>query len=635
MNGAPTLAGPCGAEKGFCLFTTARVLSIRRMRQRIAGLAVILAVATWVVYQPSIRAPFLFDDVVATVENPTIRNLGRVADVLSPPDNGSGVTGRPVVNASLALNYALNELQPHGYHVFNVLLHIASGLLLFGIMRRTLAGARLGHAFAAKSLPVAFVAAGLWLLHPLQTESVTCVIQRTELLVGFFYLLTLYGLIRAAESPTGRGWKIMAVAACAAGMGSKEVMVSAPLILFLYDVIFLSNSAQEAWAKRCGLYLGIAATWIVLGYELLRMGGSRGTSAGFQAGMSSWSYLLTQCDALLKYLLLSVWPHPLVLDYGNAVVDDLASVAAQAVVLCALFAATIWGVTRRSPLAFCGACYFALLAPSSSVIPLVTQTIAEHRMYLPLAALIAPAICLVGAHCSSRVFVALAAGALALGVQTAARNAVLSQPLRLWTDNVAKCPGNPRGFDNLGLTLLEAGNAEAALPPYLRALALNPNSVPTHSQLGTAYLTLGRYDDAARHLTRALALDPAFVSARNNLGITLLRSGNPKGAKAQFEFLIAQRPRDIGARWNLGIALAAGGDFPGALAQLEQALTLEPNHLGVNNSYAEILAVAGQLDPAIARFERSLQLNPNQPEVREQLARLRAQSPNAKPLPPR
>jgi Flp pilus assembly protein TadD len=481
-------------------------------------------------------------------------------------------------------------------------------------------------------MSVAFAVAGWWLLHPLQTESVTCVIQRTELLVGFFYLLTLYGFIRAAESPAGLGWRILAVGACAAGMGSKEVMVSAPLIVFLYDAVFLSSGFQDAWAKRRGLHLGIAATWIVLGYQLIKMGGSRGTSAGFQVGMSSWSYLLTQCEALVKYLLLSWWPHPLVLDYGNGVVTDLASVAPQALILCALLAATIWGLTRRSPLAFCGACFFAILGPSSSVIPLVTQTIAEHRMDLPLAAIVAPAICFVAAQGGPRVLAALATGALALGIQTAARNATLSEPLRLWTDNVAKYPSNPRGFDNLGLTLVEAGKAEAAIPPYLRALALNPNSVPTNSQLGTAYLASGRYDDAAKYLTRALELDPGFVSARNNLGITLLRSGNPKGAKAQFEFLVAQSPQNIGARWNLGIALASDGDFRGALAQLDQALALDPNHVGVINSSAEILAVAGEMDQAIARFERSLQINPDQPQVRDQIARLRTQAAN-KPAP--
>lgn len=593
------------------------------MNRRAGLFGITLVVVTWLTYLPSVRAPFLFDDVVATVENPTIRDLAALDQILSPPRNGSGVTGRPLVNASLALNYAIGGLSTYGYHVFNVLLHAASGLLLFGIMLRTLLTPRLHRTYFATSPLPAFAVALLWCLHPLQTESVSCVIQRTELLVGFFYLLTLYGFIRARDRPSGWLWPVVTIAAALAGMASKEVMVSAPLLVLLYDRTFLSDGFGAALRTQRGLYIGLAASWVLLAALLIGMEGSRGTSAGFGIGLSSWSYLLKQCEAIVRYLSLALWPHPLVLDYGDGVIDNLAEVAPQAVLLCTLVGATIVGVVRGSMLSFCGMWFFALLAPSSSFVPLVTQTMAEHRMYLPLAGVIAPAVVVLFRLLEHRADATMVLCA-ALGVVSVNRNTIFTDPLKLWMDNVAKRPQNPRGHDNLGLILCERGEPRAAIPHYLRALALNPKSFASRSQLGTAYLMVGHYPEAMRYFAAALEINPHAVSTRNNLGVLLLRSGNAQEAKPQFEHLVRLDPKNIDARWNLAIALASDQQFAAALQQLEQGLAIDPRHTGMLNSYGEILAVLGQVEAGLQRFDLSLQINPNQPGVREQVTRLRA-----------
>ena len=170
-----------------------------------AGL--LLVAVTLATYWNSLNVPFFFDDPIGILDNPTIRKLGDIGQVLSPPRNGSGVTGRPVVNLSLALNYALGGTSVTGYHLANILFHASAGLLLFGCIRRTLANSPRLQRCRSLAFPLAFSTAALWLLHPLQTESVTCVIQRTELLVGLFYLLTLYCFIRASEQ-SSRGWSV-------------------------------------------------------------------------------------------------------------------------------------------------------------------------------------------------------------------------------------------------------------------------------------------------------------------------------------------------------------------------------------------------------------------------------------------
>ncbi len=342
-----------------------------------------LAGAALAVYHNTFSAPFIFDDIPSIADNPTIRELRTAANLdVSPTWRGAGVAGRPMVNLSLALNHALGGDQVWGYHVFNLLLHIGAGLALFGIVRRTLLGERLIGTWGGAALPLAFAIALLWLVHPLQTESVTCVIQRTESMLGLFYLLALYGFIRSAEPGAGRGGAMTAVAACLLGALTKEVIVTLPVIALLYDRAFVSGTFREAWRRRARLYLALASSWVVVGALVLRAE-SRGGTVGFGHGVTGWEYALTQCRALVLYLKLSFWPNPLVLDYGTTVVRDPLAVLPQGLLILALLAATAWALRRRPfdtaqgrpMLGFVGAFFFVILAPSSSVVPLITQTI--------------------------------------------------------------------------------------------------------------------------------------------------------------------------------------------------------------------------------------------------------------------
>src|SRR5437667_2279125 len=184
-----------------------------------------LAAAAWA---NSLSAPFIFDDRPAILANPHIRQLWPLSRALTAPPR-SILAGRPVASLTLAINDALGELDVRGYHAFNLALHVLSALILLGIVRRTLArSARLVSA----ARPLALVTAAIWLVHPLQTDAVTYFTQRTELLMGLFYLLTLYAAIRAGEGSWP--WQTASVVSCALGMASKEVMITAPLMVMLW-----------------------------------------------------------------------------------------------------------------------------------------------------------------------------------------------------------------------------------------------------------------------------------------------------------------------------------------------------------------------------------------------------------------
>jgi hypothetical protein len=461
----------------------------------------ILLVGLWA-YHNSFGGVFLCDDLSSIVDNPRIRQLGTLWDAIWA-DPGAAIAGRPVPALSLALNYAVSGLNVWSYHVVNLSLHLLCALLAFGIVRRTLLTPRLQPAFGRGASWLALATAALWVAHPLLAQSVTYIIQRAEMLMGLFYLLTLYGVIRSVGSPRPRLWHGLAVASCALGMASKEVMVSAPLIVWLYDRTFLSGSFRRAYHERRGLYAGLAMTWWLL--AALVVPHPRGDTAGFSlTWLSPWRYALTQCSVLVRYLHLAVWPCPLILDYdGWPIARALSDVLPQAIAVVALLLATGWSLRARPALGFLGAWFFAILAPSSSVLPIATEVAAEHRMYLPLLAMVCLVVLggwarLCRASLTDRLRRGIAAGIAVvligmLGLMTIRRNETYLDEVTMWQDVVAKNPGSPRGHYNLGVALGHQWRHEEAIEQLIRALELRPYYWHVWPNLVLARMRLGHF----------------------------------------------------------------------------------------------------------------------------------------------
>jgi tetratricopeptide (TPR) repeat protein len=573
----------------------------------------LLAITSSSAYLNSLSAPFIFDDLPAIVENTTIRDWRNWAEVLSPPAQGSGVTGRPMVNLSLALNYAVGELNPLGYHVTNLLLHVVCVYFLWGILRRTFVTApfAINSGFTRDSAEsTATLGAALWSLHPLQTESVTCVIQRTELLVGVFYLGTLYFAIRATGSRRNPLWSIGAAVSCALGMASKEVMVSAPIVVLLYDRLINGIPFAAALKSRRGLYMALAAGCVVLGVLVLGMGGSRGEAAGFGTGGPWWAYSLKQCEAILLYLGLTAWPHPLVLFYGVDLVYAVSEVALQLSAIVVAIALTAWGLHRGHPLAFPSLWFFALLAPSSSVIPLVSQTVSEHRMYLPLAGPLMVAVFFGHLVLGRKLFLCGALIAVAFGLLVAARNRDYASELSIWNDTVAKAPQNARARVNFGAALKAAGKIEAAQHHYEMAAALDPTSAEARNNLATLLIESGRWTEAIPHLENALALRPKLAEVHINLASALLHRNDPGRALRHAREAVRLKPGAALAYSNLGYAELRSGDTPAAIAAFERAIALDAGLGDARSTLGGLLYQAGRFAEAAGHFEATLKAGP-------------------------
>jgi len=560
---APTPAAPPAAP------------SARNERLLTAAMALAIATAGTIAYFNSFRGKFLFDDFINIVDNP------RIEAALDSPANLLSMVradARPVAQFSLAVNYAAGGDDPWGYHLVNLLTHLASGLLLAGVVRRTLRSPRLADRFGSVATPLAGAIAVLWVVHPLQTQAVTYVVQRMESLMAMFYLLTLYGAIRALHSSRPRGWTAAAVAACALGMGCKQSMVTAPLMVLAWDVSVSREALRPLLRRRWPLYAGLAGTWVILAALIIQ--GPTAASAGFgMKAVGPVTYALTQFGVILHYLKLAFIPVGQNLDYGWPWADSIGDVIPGGIVVCLLLVASAMALRRRWAWGAVGAWLLLTLAPSSSIMPIADACV-EHRMYLPLAAVIAAVV--MGVYLAGRkltpVLVACLVVAAALTFATIQRNAMYADVVGMWKDVADKSPEHWRGHTNLGKALGDAkrhGEAESA---YRKAVALAPRAARTHFGLGVELGKLSHEAEAEAAYRQAIRLSPRHTRARNNLGDILRRQGKLAEAEKTYRDLVAMAPQYGNAHGGLGAVLAALKRYDESEEALRTALALGFSH---------------------------------------------------------
>jgi tetratricopeptide (TPR) repeat protein len=622
--------------------------------------AAALVVAGGLAYSNSLGGPFIFDDVASIPENASIRHVWPLSGPLHPPGFGATVDSRPVLNLTLALNFAISGLDVDSYHLVNLVIHLLAALTLYGIVRRT--GLRLG-ADAASAAAFAFTVALIWELHPLDTESVTYVVQRAESLMGLFYLLTLYGFIRAsaAEGPEAGGWKCASVLACLLGMGTKEVMVSAPVMVLALDALLISGSIRAAWRRRTGYYASLAVCWLPLAL-LVHHAGSRGGRSGFHAlGVSAGQYWLTQPGAIAHYLRLVFWPEPLILDYGADWVTSVRAVIAPLILLALLGGATVFALVRSrragtpgaaAVAGFLGLWFWAVLAPTS-VVPGNRQTVCEHRMYLALIpVLVATMGALVWAMrgpAVARRRVALVVGcalALPAGLLTFRRNHDYASEWSIFEHDARLAPRDASAQISFGDMLLRRRHRalesidhyQAAIrlgldPPTLEynyALALDmlnrPEEAAEHFRTALrlkppidgpqdytflSLIYLGRTDEAIRSMVQLLRRYPETLATESLLAVTMVQVKDFRCALPLYQAMLEAYPAMPEIHADLGSALVSAGRPVEAIVHYREALRLRPGVADVHFNLAEALVAAGQTAEALAEFREALRLRPN------------------------
>lgn len=579
--------------------------------------AVIVVGLTLWAYWPALDVPFVFDDEQNIVDSPAIHWTEVSWENVDLVLNSTQLQSRPVANFSFAIDHLFWGLEPRGFHVTNVLIHLAVGgalMWLCLIYVRVSAGPRKSVGSGMASASLALVLVGLFLLHPLNTQAVTYVVQRMTSLSAMFTLLAFASYLMARHRVTSRSrwWYVGAIALWALGIGSKEIAVLLLPVILLYEVCFFRSEWQEKieislggkwdrqWTVRA--WVGIVLVAGLAGWLVTASSEVIGFSTDFQGrDFNGLERMLTQARVQVFYLSQFFWPSPgrLNLDHDFAVSMGLLDppVTLLAILTCLVFlAGAVYLAVRHPRYGFPVLAYAVFHSIETG--PVNLEIIFEHRMYLPSSMLVlVGATLLVDARPRSRVVVlpAIIVLSFVLAGWTYARNQVWADPVEFQSDIVLKSPNKARAQHNFALALVDAGRSEEALPVIRRAIELDEKEGKLRRLLGQILLELGRPDEAVLAYRSATDLAPTNVKSAIGLGAALQASGAEEAAFRHY--------------MNIGIQLGQGGYPWEAIPILKKAVEMRSADGEARNALGSAYTTAGLRDRAIEQFRTAIEMD--------------------------
>lgn len=633
--------------------------------------ALFLVVLTAGVYLPALHGPFTFDDQPLLFGQSGV--LSRASDNLSSLWYGQ----RPLSDVSYYLNARIAGPSPESFRIVNIALHILAGLVLLDLVRRTLASPRFNMRWVTLATPLAAVIAGLWMIHPLQTQAVSYIAQRSEVMATLFIFMSLNALAMAAGG--GRCASLVkagVVFACVAAMFSKQIGFVTPVLLLLYDRTFWAGSFKASFKQRPLLHVAALLTLLfpwVMGLNKLVVsstaGGQGGVSAGIGTrGISSSLYFFSEQSILVHYLQLIFWPATLVLDYRYAVMEpailpglpSLAHGLSLALML-ALGVLTAWALWRRPAWGFLGVWFFLLLAPTSSFLPIADLAM-EHRVYGGSAAVIAATVMGITmlllwsgrrkhyARSNARLIgmMLFLTAISALSVRTVYRNMDYASELRLWGKAHQDRPSNTRAMLVLG-KLVEPRNPLRALELYQLAARTEPGNYEPMIALGSFYLMNNAPAEAGKWYEVSYRTSGDRLTYYLNMGMVAEAKKDLQAAAHFLSQALIVSPGNLQILTNFGMVLDQlanerlnAGDAAGAMslrqnavASQEKILLIEPTHEKAQMNLATALVnmgmqqmLAGDGKGAAASLSKSLSVQ-GRSDTARRLAWLLATWPEA------
>lgn len=601
-----------------------------------------------IAYSNSFNVPFLFDDVHNIQESRGIR-----VESLSPRKLlRSGSQGllktRPVAYVSFALNYWWDRYEPAGYHAVNLLIHIACAIVLFFWLAKTIE--LIDPERQSRGRYLSFCVALLWLLHPVQTQTVTYIVQRMNSLATFFYLsaLLLYLNARLAESLRSKGIFFTGCVACGLlALGSKEIAATLPFFILLYEWYFLQELDIE-WLKRklpvlaLVVVCGFVTIWLYLGSDPLQV-----ILASYEKrSFTPFERILTEFRVVVFYLFLLIFPHPgklnLLHDFSlsHSMFVPFSTFPAL-LAIPSMLGFAVWIAKKHRLLSFAIIWYLGNLVIESSIVGL--EIIFEHRLYLPSIGFFIVAGALLARFvrpCKVR-WALLGLLCTVLGAWTFQRNTIWQDPVRFWQDTVAKSPKNARAHNNLGARLVAAGRFDEGIEALKKSLLLDQYLAAAHLNLGAAYLQSGNVGSAIAHLQntsrimhdsphllnllakahmkngnfikasallqRTIAKSPDFAQAYNTMGLLHLKEEQNEAALKAFQKAVALDKTFVEALNNLGQAFFLVGAFKKGIDTFQRALQIEPGHHNAIFNLARAYELTGKKERALDQYERFIQ----------------------------
>ncbi|MBW7956618.1 MAG: tetratricopeptide repeat protein [Deltaproteobacteria bacterium] len=473
-------------------------------RTRVAILLAIALILSVLAYSNTFTGEFQFDDDGTVAENPYVTDIGNFRGLTLAKSFVDGI--RPVATFTFSVNYYFWGLDVLPYHVTNFAVHAICGLLVFYLALLTARSPGLLYD-ENRSLFIAFLTSAIFLLHPVQTESVSYISQRYESLASLFYLASLIAFIKARQAagvPRRYTFYALSVAAGILALGSKQSAITLPLMIMLYDFYFLNEKPSLKRMAGPLIFLALAA---VAGLIIIK--GLKGADAGFSVqGFTPWEYLLTQFRAIVTYIRLLFLPAWQNLDYDFRISRSLFEIDTllSFLFLLSLFVSALFLLRRARASSFFILWFFIILAPTSSIIPLV-DPVFEHRVYLASAGVFFIFSDTMWAGLSwawkrrpARGRALAISGALVLMLLlsglTYERNEVWRTKLSMWLDVAMKSPMKSRPHNNLGNCYMLLERPVEAIEEYKKAIALDPGNIEAYYNISLNLEKTGRFDQA-------------------------------------------------------------------------------------------------------------------------------------------
>ena len=568
----------------------------------------VLAVVTFVAYQPVWHAGFIWDDNDHLTANPAVAASNGLQMIWS-----SLAVSRyyPLTLTAFWVQRRLWGLNPAPYHLVNIALHAVNGILVFLVLRRL-------------RVPSAWLAATLWVLHPVNVESVAWITELKNTQSGLFFFLSILCLLRF-DADHRPGWYALAIACGLAAMLSKPSTVVLPVVLLLYAWWQRGRWRRADIARIAPFFI------LAVGMSALTIIEQRGHI--LRAGTTEWRLgpaqrLVIAGKAIWFYAAKILWPVRLTFVYPRWEIDALSLWSWVPTVAVVALGATLWWCRSR---AWCRAVLLGIGFFVVALLPVLGffdvyyfqySFVADHFQYLACLGLISLAVSTGTGICARAGQWGRSLGTLAavivlliLGMSTWRQARIYQNMETLWRDTLAKNPAAWMAHNNLSDILIQQGKIEEAIGHLEQAQRLKPDDAVQHSNLGLALEQAGRVREAIGHYEQALRIKPDYAAAHSDLGLALARVGKPQEAMEHLEEALRLKPDLAEAHCNLGIVLAQTGRVPEAIEHFEQALRIEPDDPEAHCNLGKAFLQEGRLGDAIGQYEQALRIKPDDPKA--------------------
>ncbi len=565
---------------------------------KLLGIGALLLLLGFIVYGTSLKGEFVWDDTRLIVDNPQIKqwvNLPAIfVENIGAQNQEKHSTYRPLHMLSNMIDYSFWGLNPFGYHVTNILLHVCVGLVLYAFI-----------IVVFQNQLLALLTAALFLVHPIHTEAVAYISGRADSLMAIFMLLSFIFYIKSAQNK-GIHWYGLMTICFVLGLLSKEYVLILPGLLIVYHLTLNKKWAPKEFFTLLSLCLLFILLRVTEQLGFMRLHAADTTTLGERVP----GFFV----ALTEYLKLIVAPFGLHMEYGRPLFAMAEPKAILGIIFIFGFIFLAMKFREKSPVVTFSIFWFLLsLIPVSNIIP-VNAYMAEHWLYIPsigLFILIALGLCQLYQNKAYRgLAVTLSVGILFLyGGLTVRQNQHWQDPITFYRYTLQYAPQSTRVHNNLGSVYMEQGDYTEAEQYIRRAIALDPSYANAYNNLGMIYDHRGSKKDAAKYYQKAIALDAKHIDAMNNLAVHYVTEGKVEKAIALFNKVIELNPTIVDVHMNLCVVYGQQGQKDKAIFACKQAIIQDPTLTLAYNNMGAALSDLGKKEEAIRVYRKSLKIN--------------------------